>query len=773
MNRSKIIPLIVATGLLFPFLSILHEGTAQGSTEPFTGAVVSLGDSYMSGEGGRWAGNSDDNAPPARPAGPGDYSGTDRAAQDHGRSVDKTKVYPHDYGDPWNIGEENITGCHRSDVAEVHSAFSGTRFKTINLACSGAVTANVKRKVDGGIPQTPAQPAPESKKNKLKYTQADALRMVAEKEDVRFILLSIGGNDLNFSDIIKECVGSYLYKSGIIQTFTGQKSPCHKTQQRAYKQKLQEAMSNVSQTVASIQAAMAEVKLPNGRPKYGYSPSYGQYRIMLQSAPSPLPDSSRIRGAQAEYAGKDPQTETYSRWKPYGCPFFNSDMDWAQSTLGPDINDNLRSVADSTGIDFMDLTDAFEGHELCSEGTRLYTTQNPRKADDRGEKAEWMRYVDVYFPTLRSAGDTEESVHPNYYGQLALGVCVQKAWEKLASEWPDGSETYWYQGLDHKCTPKGDDATPKAMDVKVSPRDKSRYSVRPPTDEILLTSTHGKCLQKDGNALTCPGYGSWEDQYVWTYEDGRLRNLVSKVCLQVASFVQQCQEDIGVTNRFKLREDRKVEVIPHPSLRFPSTDSRHRCLISDGNGADCDEISREDWVLWSSVIEMRTVSGLCLYGKFWDSVNPAVFPCPDSGSFVYRGYPVVWAWAPVSGQKGEGSISDTIFTEGAARTCLGKGYAGGGTTHVGVGAEACSKSDGYRLRQDSYIQSGLYDGLGLGYMESDYGYHSLSAMYFYPLNDGAGFYQTHSLKWHRRNKNHENESPQAWQIVNLPMPMRR
>jgi hypothetical protein len=70
-------------------------------------AIVSLGDSYISGEAGRWQGNSINAS--------GDRDGTDRAAYNCAAAVcsyDPARVY----------GASAADGCDRSDVAEIKSA---------------------------------------------------------------------------------------------------------------------------------------------------------------------------------------------------------------------------------------------------------------------------------------------------------------------------------------------------------------------------------------------------------------------------------------------------------------------------------------------------------------------------------------------------------------------------------------------------------------------------------------------------------------------------
>lgn len=106
--------------------------------------AVSLGDSYISGEAGRWNGNS------VTPA--GDKDGTDRACQPTGPTcqVDKTRVYEPSTED---------AACHRSDVAEIKSS-SLPVAERIDLSCSGGKTDNIFRASQGVWARTANRPRP-------------------------------------------------------------------------------------------------------------------------------------------------------------------------------------------------------------------------------------------------------------------------------------------------------------------------------------------------------------------------------------------------------------------------------------------------------------------------------------------------------------------------------------------------------------------------------------------------------------------------------------
>ena len=114
-----------------------RTGDRGGSAEP--GIAVAMGDSFISGEGGRWLGNSQDAL--------GDRDGTDRAAVGCRGSLCRSR-------DPHRVyGETQDNGCHRSDVAPILSAVAEARglggdgglTEAVNLACSGAETKHLWR----------------------------------------------------------------------------------------------------------------------------------------------------------------------------------------------------------------------------------------------------------------------------------------------------------------------------------------------------------------------------------------------------------------------------------------------------------------------------------------------------------------------------------------------------------------------------------------------------------------------------------------------------
>ncbi|MCX4957149.1 GDSL-type esterase/lipase family protein [Streptomyces virginiae] len=363
-DRSRVRRLAGA-GMVVPLAvsALLAGGAGTSAASPGTGptAVVSMGDSYISGEAGRWKGNSLTNS--------GSRNGTDRGWVS-GSTYDPAKVYGTTAG-----------GCHRSDSAEVRSA-GAIADVAVNLACSGAVSDNVFRSSNGGVSYKGEAP------------QADQLAAVAASHDVKVIALSIGGNDLGFADIITDCALDFVLWN----------SYCYDDQQYGVDQKIDAVMGKVGKSVDEIRAVMRAA---------GYADS--SYRIVLQSYPSPIP-----RGAENRYTQSD-----WSRLNTGGCPFWNRDSDWARDSLVPQIANRIKGVAAAKGAQFLDLRDMMQGREVCAKASKQVTSTVPASA----KTSEWARWID----NNESQGLIQESMHPNYFGQLAAGRCLALVMAQPAS----------------------------------------------------------------------------------------------------------------------------------------------------------------------------------------------------------------------------------------------------------------------------------------------------------------------------------------------------
>jgi len=297
-------------GVCALLLAVVAPAALAGPRSPTT-AAVSMGDSYISGEAGRWNGNS------TTPG--GDKSGTDRACLPEGDlcQVDKSRVYG--TSDP---------GCHRSDVAEIRTAALPVD-ERVNIACSGGQTKNIFRASSGGEGQNGEAP------------QADQLLPVARSKNVELIMVSIGGNDLGFASIVADCLARYSTKTG----------PCGPSQQAMLEQRIPAARAGVEKAIDEIRAVMTEAGYGNG-----------DYRLIVQTYPSVVP-----RASEARYSEASPERTSQ------GCPFYDDDLTWARDQAAPRIGAVVKAAAASRGVETLDLVDAFQGHEICAKTTSAST----------------------------------------------------------------------------------------------------------------------------------------------------------------------------------------------------------------------------------------------------------------------------------------------------------------------------------------------------------------------------------------------------------------
>ncbi|WP_327224622.1 hypothetical protein [Streptomyces platensis] len=362
------------------------KGSGSRAVKPT--AIVSLGDSFISGEGGRWQGNVD------MPYSATDSMfGTDRATVcgSSGCRKDPEHVYVgNSYRDP-TTGKEN--GCHRSDVAEINESRIPVDRK-FNLACSGAVTDHLLPAAAGG------------RRFKGEEPQADQLKALANTHDIKLVQVSISGNDLGFGDIIESCIRGFIH--GPFGQY------CWKKFDWEVKEKLRrEVPAKVKNVIDQIRKVMRDTGHPDS-----------SYVLALQSYPSPVPLSAAYRYSQGVSVSS-------RRYSPGGCPFYDQDTNWARLDLVPGIADMLEGVAAEKNVHYLDLQWSFDRHEVCSKWVRQARSGDTLSSPVPTRDAEWMRYLS--HGAAHSQGQVEESFHPNSYGQKVLGKCLRDFYDLTRS----------------------------------------------------------------------------------------------------------------------------------------------------------------------------------------------------------------------------------------------------------------------------------------------------------------------------------------------------
>jgi len=343
-----------------------------GSGSPW---VVSVGDSYISGEAGRWAGNSNDGESLIDALGPTAYydNATDTA--------------------------ELINRCHRSKSAEI---YLGGGVNGENLACSGAETTTY---TDSGDFKPGLDFYSDSSGDE---GQALMLQQFAATHNVKMVAVSIGGNNFNFASIIEDCVEDFLVSPSWDPDYCDNDSSVTKNF----------TASNVAAQTAAITTALLNVH--QAMANDGYSDS--SYSIEVQNYPSPIPTSSGFRYSQSGY----------TRQSTGGCGFWNTDANWANNTALPTIDNAVFNAAADTGLSnirTMNISSAFNGRRLCENTVGLVENEGLSNWTNPGAEnvTEWVNQIRTV-TTIDSDYYIQESLHPNYWGQLALRDCLRQAY---------------------------------------------------------------------------------------------------------------------------------------------------------------------------------------------------------------------------------------------------------------------------------------------------------------------------------------------------------
>jgi hypothetical protein len=369
VSRFALAALVVLCAVAGPAAA---DGPGSG-----TPTVVSVGDSYISGEAGRWAGNTNGSSSRTDALGPTAY-----------------------YDNAGGTGEA-ITRCHRSKAAEIDI---GGGVASRNLACSGARTATF---TDSSGNFKPGLDFYSDSSGRV--GQARALQSAAAAANVKAVVLSIGGNDFNFASIVQSCVTDFLTSPSWWPNYCNDDSSVTANFTAA----------NVAARTAAIRGAIQNVG--TAMSNAGYTPA--QWTLIVQTYPSPLPRGSGIRYAQSGY----------TRQSTGGCGFYNRDADWANDTALPAINGAVRTALAQSGLSntrTLELQSTLNGRRLCESGVGLLeerglSTWRSPGAVDQSEWVEQIRTVS----TVVGPYFVQESLHPDYWGQLAFRNCVRQAYD--------------------------------------------------------------------------------------------------------------------------------------------------------------------------------------------------------------------------------------------------------------------------------------------------------------------------------------------------------
>jgi hypothetical protein len=339
--------------------------------------VVAVGDSAISGEAGRWAGNTNGSSSRVDALGPTAYF-------DNGS----------------NTGEA-IPGCHRSKAAEIHI---DPGVVSANLACSGARTST--QPFASGNDFKPGLDFYDDGAGHI--GQAKALQQYASTHNVSMVVVLIGANDYGFGAIVQQCVEDWLLSPSWWPNYCNDDSSI----------RARFTAANIATITANVAAAFQ--RLRNAMRNAGYADD--AWTLLTQTYSSPIPNGTGFRYSQSGW----------TRQSVGGCGMWNRDADWANATVLPTLNGSITNGAAQSGLTnvrLLDTRNALVGHRLCErtdgllEERGIATWQSPGAAD----VSEWVSQIRTT-STIFGPYQLQEDLHPSYWGELALRNCVRQAY---------------------------------------------------------------------------------------------------------------------------------------------------------------------------------------------------------------------------------------------------------------------------------------------------------------------------------------------------------
>ncbi|MDQ3404858.1 MAG: GDSL-type esterase/lipase family protein [Actinomycetota bacterium] len=263
--------------------------------------------------------------------------------------------------EPGTDGEDG-NWCHRSANASIHKTAVRGVEETINLACSGAPSAQV------GLGDT---------EQYTESSQARRLREIVRTKRVVAVQVAVGANDEpGFSHVLDGCVQAWLDQG---------RPGCGAVEKDRWPGKVEAMVPKVVRALNDIRSVLREA---------GYQPE--DYELVLQSYTAPV-----APGMREELRNLN------------GCPVRIEDLQWIRESALPQINDGLHRAARETNARFLDLSRAGTGHEACANAdpkqewfSRLAVRWADLRADDRASHA------------------LQESFHPNAAGHAQFGGCL-------------------------------------------------------------------------------------------------------------------------------------------------------------------------------------------------------------------------------------------------------------------------------------------------------------------------------------------------------------
>ncbi len=373
MSKMRTIGIAVSVALAAAGVTTTATATAASPTAapPGPSWVVTVGDSAISGEAGRWAGN------------------TNMSSWRHDTGADS-------YFDNAANTAETTPGCHRSKAAEAH--IGGVN--SLNLACSGARTYT---QTGGDF-----KPGLDWYDGPAGTSQVVQLQEFATTNDVDAVTVLIGANDFGFADIVQQCVTNWLTSPWWWKNYCNDD---RSIKDRFTSSAVDARTNEVAGAIANVSQAMTNA---------GYTSD--EYTVIIQTYWSPIP-----RGNQIRYSERG-----WTRQSVGGCGIWNRDANWANDTVVVKMNQALTDGVARSGIDnyvVLDMSRSLDGHRLCEQGVGLLEEVGLGAWTDAGaaDATEWVSQIRTV-TTIFGPYQLQEGIHSSYWGQLAMRNCLRQAY---------------------------------------------------------------------------------------------------------------------------------------------------------------------------------------------------------------------------------------------------------------------------------------------------------------------------------------------------------
>ncbi|RZQ66067.1 GDSL-type esterase/lipase family protein [Amycolatopsis suaedae] len=257
----------------------------------------------------------------------------------------------------------NGNWCHRSNRATVHETKVPGLIAKINLACSGAPSAQVAL---GDVKQW------------TESSQAQRLAELTKTHRVAAVVIALGANDdPHFSRTLTQCFQAW---------FVTESPPCSAQLAKDWQAKIDAMVPKVVSAVGDVKKVLAQAN---------YDPE--DYQLVLQSYASPI-----TPGIPEEWRNLN------------GCPFRVEDLQWVAGDGIRVLTEGLRAAAVQSGARFLDLSRAGLGHEACTGGADASNEWFSRLT------VKWTDLGDVD----RASHAIQESFHPNANGHAQFARCL-------------------------------------------------------------------------------------------------------------------------------------------------------------------------------------------------------------------------------------------------------------------------------------------------------------------------------------------------------------